>query len=264
MNFHHYDTSLIIKIIWTDTIDLVNIFDITNFSKQNLKFYLQLTDGYNKFYHYQNVIDLCQNLKISIEDFFDGVNLSVELLQSLKEHSLWIGDPLPVTKEQLQKHESLIIDVTTSVSRALSRKYYKLQIDDIRGIALDFLLTRCGGIIHNFEDQLNTLKKILISYIYKSLLFSLLKSLDPLYSFTEHQERTLTNDGIYKSENDSNPILDLIDQNEMEKKLIQLMRKYIENDQEIDYIKIATELNISQEEIESIKKDLQKKILQLK
>ena len=56
----------------------------------------------------------------------------------------------------------------------------------------------------------------------------------------------------------------MINETEAEEQLIKLMMEYIENNQEIDYSTIAQIMNIDEEQLNQLKKSLQKKILQLK
>ena len=264
INITSYSDWLIIRVIFTDYQSLCHIFDTKNFSKENLKFYLLLTNNYNKFYSYEDVIHLCQNLKIQIKDFFEALNLNSFLLKKLKKDSLWIGEHKPLSKEQINHHQLLIVNIVDLVSKVIFSKYPKLFIDDIKGVVLDLLLTNCGDIIYNFDDDSEILSKILYNYLYKSLIYTIFNKIFPARTFNEYEERKLTYDGIYNDLNSSNHILDLINETEAEEQLIKLMMEYIENNQEIDYSTIAQIMNIDEEQLNQLKKSLQKKILQLK
>ena len=264
INITSYSDWLIIRVILTDYQSLCHIFDTKNFSKENLKFYLLLTNNYNKFYSYEDVVHLCQNLNIQIEDFFEALNLNSFLLKKLKKGSLWIGGHKPLSKEQINQHQLLIVNIVDLVSKVIFNRYPKLFIDDIKGVVLDLLLTNCGDIIYNFDDDSEILSKILYNYLYKSLIYTIFNKIFPARTFNEHEERKLTYDGIYTDLNSSNYILDLINETGAEEQLIKLMMEYIENNQEIDYSTIAQIMNIDEEQLDQIKQSLQKKILQLK
>lgn len=141
----------------------------------NLKLYLILKQGYNKFYDFDEIKCFCEQRHISIEIFFnlislndDIVNKMIEFYKKNNDKKVWLGKSLPMNKYQLEKYKFVVVDIAKHVAN-YCRFLYKTDKTDLEDEAVDILMNKAGSIFNNLEFNETIMEKCLFNYCKKSL-----------------------------------------------------------------------------------------------
>lgn len=200
-------------------------------------------------------------LRITDKNYIDNLN---------EQEKLYIGKPMPMTNEQLEKYGSLIIEVSKQVARYVKKNYpTSYTVEDLSGFNIDIFMNKCGGVVHNAQHDLNYLTNVLRKYGKKSSLLVMKESiLNSLQNTNQDgKEFSLANRYVYEQEKDNKykkdaaDILQKVNFTKKEIKLLTLMKEQLENNDELDYEDISIQLSYPKEKVLSLVKDIQTKIV---
>ena len=145
-------------------------------NQRELKFLFVIREKHNHYYFLDDIKNYCENMNINIEEFlflFKGnheilIHYYLERLKNGK--SIWIGKKYPISKENLYKYGSFILDVCQTVSLMFIKKNpkYSYLYDELKGYVMDQLLTTAGNFFDEMENEA-ILKHILSTYYIKVL-----------------------------------------------------------------------------------------------
>lgn len=152
---------------------LCNIIDLNkgNLSNKeyykNIRFHLLLTDRYNQIYTKEELIDLASLLNISYDTLlsaicFDDIKLANTVLE--KQNYLWIGNNIPIRKEDFTFYQNQILDIVNLVTKSFMKKYSFFEYDDVYDFVLDSLMNKCGAFFINY-GKTEKLRPFLFQYL---------------------------------------------------------------------------------------------------
>ena len=152
---------------------LCNIIDLNkgNLSNKeyykNIRFYLLLTDKYNQIYTKEELIDLASLLNISYDTLLSAVcHVDNKLANTIleKQNYLWIGNNIPIRKEDFTFYQNQILDIINLVTQSFLKEHSFFKYEDVYDFVLDSLMNKCGAFFINF-GKTEKLRPFLFQYL---------------------------------------------------------------------------------------------------
>ena len=223
----------------------------------DIKIWLKLKGYYGKFYNIEELESICIERKIDLkyllvnvlemyyeEDFLIGFN-------NFKKDNkkIWIGENYPPSKKVLEEYKQLILDVSISVGKSMSKI---LNYQDCQGYALDIIMERCGSFFNNYYFDDKIIKRCLYKYCVKSIH----SNNNSIYidTWKKHSDY---NDQCYEDEIEE--VFPDVDFNDQEQEIINRMNKLLSFGYSIDSIK--QEFDLSDELYDNIMRGIKEKLL---
>ena len=142
-----------------------------------IRMYMRLTQMYEKYYTRKQIEQFCKKKDISITEFLENVvlypnneKLGPVLYELLKRNrKLYIGKPIAMSHDYLERHGSEIVEVSKIVARKFASRYNMSDIQELESIALEIMINRCGGIANNFSHNPDVLYGSMFNYTLKTM-----------------------------------------------------------------------------------------------
>ncbi|MDO5003708.1 MAG: hypothetical protein Q4E39_05745, partial [bacterium] len=238
-----------------------------NFSDDdnNLKKYFKLKYDMNKFYTKEEIEKICSDLNIDIYRILDifrtrNDELKKQYVLNLNNGKLlWLGRNYPCTKEQLEKNKDNILKICSTVSKNFAKKLdVNYMQDELQGFTLDIIMEKCGDIFYSFDSNYNLLFGVLSSYCTKSLYhyidFKTTKLVDNINGEEEYDYQNV----------ESMDMLNDIDLDDNEQKIVNYMSHLIENG-DVNYEdKIKSRYNLNNQNYEDVMNKIKVKVISKK
>lgn len=170
-----------------------------------------------------------------------------------------MGRPYPCTKEQLEKNKDNILKICSTVSKSFATKLNINYLqDELQGFVLDIIMEKCGDIFYSFDSNYNLLFGVLSSYCTKNLYnyidFKTTKLVDNMNGEEEYDYQNV----------ESMDMLNDIDLNDNEQKIVNYMSRLIENG-DVDYEdKIKSRYDLNNHDYENVMNKIKAKVISKK
>jgi len=139
---------------------------------QNLKRFLQLKGYYDKILTKEEILEMCKEKGIGIDEFLislkgEYADLYNETLK--RKNVIYIGKPIPIEKEYLEKNGKNLIELAREVARNFGYRYGIKDISELESQAVEIMMTKCGDIVYNFSYNEEILRRFIYSKVYNYL-----------------------------------------------------------------------------------------------
>lgn len=153
-------------------------------------------------------------------------------LQTLKEkQSIYIGKSILMSKEQMEKHSELILEIGKSVSKNLAYQYKEKDVTELESLAINIIIEKCGDIAYNTETNPQVMARSMYNKCKKCMLGKILcEKKKGQYQINEFFEKKIEDKNIETNNENS---LDL-EQWTLNKKQQDIL-KFVSNSLEVGY-----------------------------
>ena len=139
---------------------------------QNLKRFLQLKEYYDRITTKEEIIQICKEKGIGIDEFFTSLEPEYSELykETLKrKNRIYIGKSIPIEKEYLEENGKKLIEIARNVARNFGYKYNIKDVSELESQAIEIIMEKCGDIVYNFSYNEEIVKRFISSKAYKYL-----------------------------------------------------------------------------------------------
>ena len=120
---------------------------------ENIRLHLLLIDKYNQIYTKEELIDLASLLNIPYDTLLSAVcHADNKLVNTIleKQNYLWIGNNIPIRKEDFTFYQNQILDIIDLVTNSFLKEHSFFKYDDVYDFVLDSLMNKCGAFFINY------------------------------------------------------------------------------------------------------------------
>ena len=120
---------------------------------ENIRLHLLLIDKYNQIYTKEELIDLASLLNIPYDTLLSAVcHADNKLVNTIleKQNYLWIGNKIPIRKEDFTFYQNQILDIIDLVTNSFLKEHSFFKYDDVYDFVLDSLMNKCGAFFINY------------------------------------------------------------------------------------------------------------------
>ena len=229
--------------------------------KKTMRGYFILNGYYNKLYTRDELNNIVSKMDITVDYLLTNMIFQNRIVNKNVD-KYWVGDPIPMTKEQLEENKHLVVDVVKLVSASFYKKYKNLiaSYDDIYDYCQDIIINKCGHIFINFAKT-EYINAILFKYLSKYC-FNLLLNNYILNNNATDLKQYGSYDAIDVGEDDIENFFDKYSfLTKQELFIFRQISQYIELGYD-NYIELIEEnFNMSKEDILLILKSIKEKII---
>ena len=228
--------------------------EIFSEGSQFLKRYMQLKGFYDKIMSREEVIQICIEKGISIDGFFrsivkeDYIKLYTETFK--QKGRIYLGKSIPIENKYMESNSEFLIELSKKVAKNFYYKYRIQDVSELESQALEIIITKCGDITYNFENNKEIVSRFIYSKVFKYLKRNFNKN-EFLVDFAEREKFNVSNSS--DSESRENGELDLSNWNinGYQKDILEIISMCLEEGQSISEAteRVANILNVDMEEV---------------
>lgn len=166
--------------------DMRRVFDLDYVPKnkenhaRKVRWYLKLKGLSEQYMDLKEVEKFCGQHHMTIANFLKGVvchptisefyPVFLEKLQ--KGGVIYIGGPKEMTKEQMDDHAEEWMELSRTVALTIAKRAVKnVDIQELTSRAMEVIVTKCGNIVYNLEDNNDLMRGAIFKRAYKTLFY---------------------------------------------------------------------------------------------
>ena len=222
--------------------------------RQFLKRYMQLKGFYDKIMSREEVIQICTEKGISIDDFFrsivkeDYIKLYTETFK--QKGRIYLGKSIPIENRYIESNSEFLIELSKKVAKNFYYKYRIQDVSELESQALEIIITKCGDITYNFENNKEIVSRFIYSKVFKYLKSNFNKN-EFLVDFAEREKFYISNNPDSESKKKEGPDLSNWNINGYQKDILEIISMCLEEGQSISEAteRVANILNVDMEEV---------------
>ena len=222
--------------------------------RQFLKRYMQLKGFYDKIMSREEVIQICIEKGISIDGFFrstvkeDYIKLYTETFK--QKGRIYLGKSIPIENRYIESNSEFLIELSKKVAKNFYYKYRIQDVSELESQALEIIITKCGDITYNFENNKEIVSRFIYSKVFKYLKSNFNKN-EFLVDFAEREKFYISNNPDSESKKKEGPDLSNWNINGYQKDILEIISMCLEEGQSISEAteRVANILNVDMEEV---------------